>query len=202
MRRVERQVDGDGREHAAQGAEDRQDCLADVGELAGRHLVLDLEAHEQEEHGHEDVVDDVRERHLTMEGADADGDLRMPELEEGTMRRRVGDDERDDGGKEHDRRGLGGRVRELDELAQTLVTTLHLGDEQPVWIGIVGTGNDRRIGEVLVLVRVVVSVLVGHQKLLASSCEIAKGAVFRCPAYRLLVPEVGVEPTRPEDNGF
>lgn len=47
-----------------------------------------------------DVVDDVRERHLTMEGADADGDLRMPELEEGAMRRRVGDDERDDGGKE------------------------------------------------------------------------------------------------------
>lgn len=83
VRRVEDEVDDYGGEHAAQRAENRQDGLADVGELAGRHLVLDLEADEQEEHGHEDVVDDVRKRHLAVEGPDADGDLRVPELEEG-----------------------------------------------------------------------------------------------------------------------
>ncbi len=33
--------------------------------LAHRHLVLDLEADEQEEQRHEDVVDDVRDAHRT-----------------------------------------------------------------------------------------------------------------------------------------
>lgn len=81
------------------------------------------------------------------------------------MRGRVGNDECDDGSHEHDGRGLRGRVRELDELAQPLVATLHLSDEQPVGVGIIGTGNDGRVGEVLAPVGGLAFVLVGHQKL-------------------------------------
>ena len=106
----------------------------------------------------------MRKRHLAVEGPDADGDLRVPELEEGPVRWRVGNDERDDGSHEHDGGRLGRGVRELDELTQPLVATLHLGDEQPVGVGIIGAGNDGRVGEVLARVSIVM--LVGHQKLL------------------------------------
>ena len=58
--RVEQQVNAHRHKHAADSRTHRQDGLADIGKLAYRHLVLDFQTHQQEEHCHKHIVDDVR----------------------------------------------------------------------------------------------------------------------------------------------
>lgn len=95
-------------EHAANGSAHWQDGLADVGKLPYRHLVLDFQAHQKEEHRHEHIVDDVGQRHFRMVGTEAHHNLGMPEFRERTMRSRVRHHQRNDGGQEHDARRLSG----------------------------------------------------------------------------------------------
>ena len=58
----EREVDQRGRGHAAERRRDRQRGGAPRGEPAHRELALDLEPHDQEEHGEQAVVDPVAQR--------------------------------------------------------------------------------------------------------------------------------------------
>jgi hypothetical protein len=56
-RRVQREVERGGQEHAADGAGDREHRLARSRQLAGEDLALDLEADDEEEDRHQAVVD-------------------------------------------------------------------------------------------------------------------------------------------------
>ena len=125
---VEHQIDGDGRQNAADGGHDGQQRLADVGQLAHRELVFHFQAHQKEEHGHEHVVDHVRKRHLDNGFAEEEARMRMPELQERLVRGGVGHDERHHGGEQHGTGGLRGRMRQLDELLIAMLMALHLFD--------------------------------------------------------------------------
>ena len=125
---VERQVDEDRRHHAAASRHDGEQRLANVRQLAHRHLVLDLQAHQKEEHRHEDVVDDVRQRHFGFHAAEEDAHLGLPERKKALVGPRVRHHERNHGGQQHGAGGLGGRMRELDELAVPGLMAFHFLD--------------------------------------------------------------------------
>ena len=55
---VEDQVDAGGNDDAAHGRQHGKHSLARVFELADRHLILELNAHQQKENRHEEVVDE------------------------------------------------------------------------------------------------------------------------------------------------
>ena len=129
IRRVEHQVDADGGQHAADGSHDGQQRLADVRQLAHRQLVFHFQAHQQEEHSHEDVVDHVRQRHARERVAEEEARLGVPELQERLVRARVRHDERHDGRQQHDAGRLRRRVGELDEFPVSCLMTLHFVDE-------------------------------------------------------------------------
>jgi hypothetical protein len=61
---VEAGVDGGGDDHAAQRCDHRQGYRSRVAQLPVRDLALDLHAHEQEEHGHQCVVDPCLQRQV------------------------------------------------------------------------------------------------------------------------------------------
>ena len=115
---VEDGIDHDRREHAAERRDDGQERLADVREFARRHLVFDLQTHEQEEDGHEDVVDDLGDRHRHLVFAEYEPDLEFEEQLEILHRRRVRDDEGRNRGDEHDSRGFGRRIGQREQLAE------------------------------------------------------------------------------------
>ena len=75
-----------GASHAADGRHDGQQSLADVRQLAHRQLVLHLQAHQQEKHGHEYVVDHMRQRHARERVAEEEARLGMPEFQERLVR--------------------------------------------------------------------------------------------------------------------
>ena len=136
VRRIEDEVDDDREEHAAERSYDGQQRLPDVRELAHRHLVLYLKAYEQEEHRHEDVVDNVGKRHLGRCLAEEKAHFGMPERIELIVERRVGDNEGDDGGQQHERRRLGRRVEQLDyPFVERLVSGDFL-DEKRIFTGV------------------------------------------------------------------
>ena len=125
---VEHQVDGDRRQHAADGGHDGQQRLADVRQFAHRELVFHFQAHQQEEHGHEHVVDHVRKRHLDDGFAEEHAHVRMPELQERLVRGGIGHDQRHHGGEQHGACRLRRRMRQLDELLIAMLMALHLFD--------------------------------------------------------------------------
>ena len=125
---VEHQVDGDRRQNAADRRHDGQQRLADVRQLAHRKLVLHFQAHQQEEHGHEHVVDHVRKRHLDDGFAEEEAHVRMPELQERLVRGGIGHDQRHHGRQQHGTCRLRGRMGQLDELLITMLMALHLFD--------------------------------------------------------------------------
>ena len=129
IRRVERQVDADRRQHAADGRHDGQQSLADVRQLAHRQLVLHLQAHQQEKHGHEYVVDHMRQRHARERVAEEEARLGMPEFQERLVSARVRHDESHDSRQQHGAGRLGGRMGELDEFPVSCLMTLHFADE-------------------------------------------------------------------------
>ena len=57
---VEDQVDDDRNQNAAACRNNRKQRLTDVGKLADGHFVFNLEADDQEEDSHEDIVNDMR----------------------------------------------------------------------------------------------------------------------------------------------
>ena len=137
---VERGVDGHGHEHAAHRSDDGKNRLADVRQLAHRHLVFDLQAHKQEEHRHKHVVDHVRERHRRLRLPEHEADVGVPEMGEGVGDGRVRHRKRRDRREEHRTRRLRGRARELDELAIAGLMALNLADVDAPWIGVLRAG--------------------------------------------------------------
>ena len=67
-------------QHAPQGRDDGEQGRAGARQLPHRELALDLEADDQEEDGHEAVVDEVADGLLEREVAHRDRDLGRPEV--------------------------------------------------------------------------------------------------------------------------
>ena len=70
---VQGDIDEGGHHHAAERRHARQNPARPGGELPVQHLALDLQAHQQEEHGHERVIDPVQDaeaRHIGFEHAE------------------------------------------------------------------------------------------------------------------------------------
>ena len=71
---------------AAEGGGDGQHGGSGSPQLAGHHLPLDLEAHHEEEDGHEDVVDELHQGERVAVGVqgddvtDREADLGVPEV--------------------------------------------------------------------------------------------------------------------------
>ena len=76
---VEGEVDQCGHDHAAEGGHRRQRGLAAVAQLADGPLAFDLQADDEEEDGHQPVVDDAVEVLGEMERPDGDVDRRRPQ---------------------------------------------------------------------------------------------------------------------------
>ena len=137
---VERGVDGHRHEHTAHRSDDGKDRLTDVRQLAHRHLVFDLQAHEQEKHRHKHVIDDMRERHRRLRLPEHEPDIGMPEMGKGVSDRGVRHRKRRDRREKHRTRRLRGRARELDELAIAGLMALHFADVDAPRIGVLRTG--------------------------------------------------------------
>ena len=89
--------------------------MARVGQFALEHLALDLEAHQEEEHGHQPVVDPQQQRLGDLQGSDTHLDRRIEEGVVQESERRVGERQRRNGGN-REQNALGGF--ESNELAQ------------------------------------------------------------------------------------
>jgi hypothetical protein len=99
-----------------------------VPQLPGQDLALDLEADDEEEQGHEPVVDPQQERLRNLERPRADGEVRPPQVGVERGERAVGPDECHDSGPHEEDAAGGIRVEELLE-----------GTEEPA-----GAGGGRR----------------------------------------------------------
>ena len=114
MAGVEREVDRDGHDHAADPGEQRQREAAALAQLAHVELAARLEADDEEEERHQPVVDPVPHVLRQAGAADADRQVRRPEVLVG---RRVDvdpDERRDRRGEQDDRTARLG----AEELAQ------------------------------------------------------------------------------------
>ena len=89
-------------DHAAERRADRQHHRGLRAQLAKEELALDLEPDDEEEHGHEAVVDPMREAHLEPEAARADAERRVQEMLVCRPKRRIREQERDDGAREQE----------------------------------------------------------------------------------------------------
>ena len=99
---IEDQVDAGGNDHATHGREHRQHRLARVLELTDRHLVLELDAHEQEEDRHEKVVDEELDREPGRPGTEPQVEWLFQKVMDRLVGGRVGADHGRDGGEHHD----------------------------------------------------------------------------------------------------
>ncbi|MOA14411.1 hypothetical protein D3C78_1345120 [compost metagenome] len=66
---IDQHIDQRGHRHAAHGGDARQHDAADATQLAVHDLTLDLQAHQQEEHRHQAVIDPMQHRFLEHDGA-------------------------------------------------------------------------------------------------------------------------------------
>ena len=89
---VEGQIDEGRGDHAAGRRQDRGRQPPDAGELAAQHLELDLQPDDQEEQGHQPVLDPCLDRSGLGELADPQRDRLGQEAEVVAGQRRVGDD--------------------------------------------------------------------------------------------------------------
>ena len=103
MAGVHGEVDEGGNDHAAERGDGRQRGGPTVAQLAGHQLALDLEAGEEEEQGHQPVVDEAVDVHVQLH------DVAEVQDERGAEKRlvaslpgRVGPQERHAGGGQHD----------------------------------------------------------------------------------------------------
>ena len=92
---VEPPVDAGWRRHAASRRERGQRELGQIPELALGDLSLDLESDEEEEHGHQSVVDPENEWLREHERPEPDLDRRREDRLVKALGARVGQDERD-----------------------------------------------------------------------------------------------------------
>ncbi len=120
-------VDGDvnqGRDdHAAQCGDGGQSGLLEARQLAFDQLALDLQADEEEEHDHQAVVDPVKQALVEADIANAQRDVRMQQSVVGAGERRIGEQQRHDGGSEQNDASCG---LVLDELQGALEFSGHL----------------------------------------------------------------------------
>ena len=130
--RIEGQVDADGREHAAQRSHDGEDGLADVGKLAHRHLIFDLQSHQQEKQSHEQVVHHMMERHTRLLAAKEEPHLHLEDLFKRVVRGIVRHDERRHCRQQHDECRTRGGMGEVDELTIAFLVPLNFIDEDVV----------------------------------------------------------------------
>ena len=101
---VDDEVDEGGNRHAADGGEHGQGSLARTAQLADGELVLELDAHEQEEDRHEEVVHEGLDGDRDHERPDAEREGRLEELVDGTVGIGVRHGDGDEGREDHDRR--------------------------------------------------------------------------------------------------
>ena len=99
---VERGIQQRGDHHAAQRPGDRERGPLEGGELAGQHLALDLESHQEEEHRHQAVVDQVVQRRMHRQRPDGQRELRLPEVLVGVRPRGVGPRQRHHDARQED----------------------------------------------------------------------------------------------------
>ena len=101
---VEGEVDQRGRDDAADRGDDRGGETASLAQLAHVELAPDLEADDEEEEGHQPVVDPVAQLERDAGGPEAHRDLGRPELLVRRRPRRVRPDQRDDRRRDEDDR--------------------------------------------------------------------------------------------------
>ena len=118
--RVEEQVDGRGHADAADSGEHGQGRLPGLTELADRHLVLELDAHEEEEDRHKEVVDEGLHGEAREEVAEAERDRGEEEVLHRLVRGAVCHHEGEKRRADHDGRGHGAVGRDLLESADAL----------------------------------------------------------------------------------
>ncbi len=111
---VEPGIDGGRHDHAAERGDGRQRDLARVREFAHHGLALDLEAHQQEEDRHQQVVDPDAERLVERKLAELDLEVRLQQRLVSVRERRVRGDHRQHA--RHDEQDAA-RGLELEELA-------------------------------------------------------------------------------------
>jgi hypothetical protein len=99
---LQRQVDGGGRDHAAEGGGHRKRGTPGIAKLADHELALDLESDDEEEHRHQSVADPVLERVAQLEGAEPELDRGLPESEKGIGPGGIGEGKRCDGRRQQD----------------------------------------------------------------------------------------------------
>ena len=124
---VEDEVDAGGNDDAAHGCQHGKHGLARVFELADCHLVLKLDAHQQKEDRHEEVVDEKFDGEAGRKMSQAHVQRGLQKVMDGLVGIGVGADDGGDGGKHHD----GGRNRAvLGDALPNVVTfkTLALAD--------------------------------------------------------------------------
>ena len=101
---VDGEVDERGNRHATDGGEHGQGRLAWTAQLADGELVLELDAHEQEEDCHEEVVHEGLDGDRDRERPDAEREGRLEELVDGVVGIGVRHGDGDEGREDHDRR--------------------------------------------------------------------------------------------------
>ena len=114
-------------EHAADRAEARSDQQTTVAKVAGRQLALDLEPGQQEEQGHQALVDPEAQVLRDRPSPETQHHRREPHLFVAAPPRRVDPHERDRDRDEHRQRARGRGTQEL----------LHGTDDDP-WDGTIG----------------------------------------------------------------
>ena len=99
---VDQHIDEGGHDHAAQRGDAGQHDARGAAQLAVQHFTLDLQADQQEEHGHQAVVDPVQHGFLEDDGAQAEAELGAQRVEVGWRDPAVGDEQRQQGGEHQD----------------------------------------------------------------------------------------------------
>ena len=99
---VKDQVDAGGNNDAAHGRQHGKHGLTRILELADRHLVLELDAHQQKEDRHEEVVDEKLNGETGRKVAQTHIQRGLQKVMNGLVGIGVGTDDGGDGGDHHD----------------------------------------------------------------------------------------------------
>ena len=111
-----------GDKHAANRRQNGQESLPKIGQLADVYLPFDLEAHQQEEDGHQPVVDPVLNGIVQKDGTCGKIEMGMPEMGPALTPTRVSDQHRYDRAEDQDQSPcLFAFKKFLKELAKVMV---------------------------------------------------------------------------------
>ena len=120
--------------HASDGGDDGKGGGARLLQLAAHQLALDLQPHDEEEKGHQRVVDPVLQRLLQRPPCRADANLVVPEVVVSVLPWTVGPDEGDHGGREQDDPAAAFGLEELEQrpacVGQARLTCSYAGDDR------------------------------------------------------------------------